>query len=144
VKTLDVAVAESLGEARLLATLLGAFAALALALAALGVAGVTGFLVAERTREIGIRLALGAQKTQVLGLIVRENARVLVAGIALGALGFFASARFLSAQLYELAPWDALSLLAAAALLLTVGIGAALLPARRAAKVDPMVALRAE
>ncbi len=144
VKTMDAAVAESLGEARLLATLLGAFAALALALAALGVAGVTGFLVAERTREIGIRLALGAQKTQVLGLIVKENARVLVAGIALGALGFFASARFLSAQLYELAPWDALSLLAAAALLLATGIGAALLPARRAAKVDPMVALRAE
>lgn len=144
VKTMEEAVAESLGEARLLATLLGAFAALALVLAALGVAGVTGFLVAERTREIGIRLALGAQKTQVLGLIVLENLRVLGAGIVVGLLAFALTTHYLATQLYELAPWDGLSLTAAAVVLLLVGVTAALLPARQAAKVDPMVALRAE
>jgi putative ABC transport system permease protein len=144
VKTMDAAVAESLGEARLLATLLAAFAALALVLAILGVAGVTSFLVAERTREIGIRIALGAQRTQVLGLIVRENLRVLVTGLGAGLLVFAASARFIATQLYELAPWDSLSLVAAGGMLLLAGLAAALLPARRAAKVDPTVALRAE
>lgn len=144
IKTMDDALAESLGEAQLLAFLLGAFALLALVLAALGVAGVTGFLVSERTREIGIRLALGAPNTQVLGLVIRENLRVLAAGIAAGVMGYAALTNFLATQLYELAPWDVWSLGAAATALLLVGLTAAFLPARRAAKVDPVVALRAE
>ena len=118
--------------------------ALGLFLASLGVYGMVGYSVVERTREIGIRMALGAQREQVLGLVVRESARPLLLGTAIGIALSAAISRLLSAILFGLNPTDAISFAGVSLLLIAVALFAGLLPARRATRVDPMVALRYE
>jgi putative ABC transport system permease protein len=144
VRTLDELRAQSLEQERLILSLLGGFTAVALVLAALGTYGVMAFTVQQRTREIGLRIAVGAQPADILRIVVGQGGRLVSVGIALGLLGAFASARVLGAMLYETATTDPLSYLAATAALALAALGAAVLPARRASRVDPMVALRSE
>jgi len=122
--------------------LLSFFAAVSLVLAALGLYAATSHGVVQRTREIGIRMALGADARGVVTLIVREGLRVTTVGLAAGILASVAATRLISAQLYGVSATDPIVLGSVAALLGTVSIAAALIPARRAAKVDPLVALR--
>jgi len=124
--------------------LLGGFAGTALLLAAIGLYGVLAYIVTQRTREIGIRVALGAQQRDVLGLVIGQGMRLALLGIALGLLGAFALTRVLQRLLFEIRPTDAPTFVAATALLSLVAFIACWIPARRAAKVDPMEALRYE
>jgi predicted lysophospholipase L1 biosynthesis ABC-type transport system permease subunit len=120
------------------------FGALALTLACVGLYGFLSFGVARRTREIGVRVALGAMTRQVVAMIVRESVGLAVAGLGVGLLAAAGTIRFVTKLLYGLPPWDPVSHGLVALLLLAVAGLAAWVPARRAAKVDPMVALRAE
>lgn len=129
---------------RLMATLSGFFGLLALALACIGLYGVLSYSVASRTKEIGIRMALGAARRDVLWLILREAVWLVTAGVALGLLMIFALTRLASTLLYGLTPTDPVSLLCAALLMLAVAMVAGYLPSRRATRVDPLVALRWE
>jgi putative ABC transport system permease protein len=124
--------------------LLGGFAALALVLAVIGLYGLLAFTVTQRQREIGVRLALGAQRYQVLNLIVGQGCRLIAFGIALGLLGSFALTRVLSALLFEITPTDTLTFSTVTIVLFAVALAACYIPARRAANVDPIVALRHE
>ena len=142
VMTMDQAMSRSMASDRLVAILLGAFASLALLLAGIGIFGVLSYMVAQRTRELGIRVALGAQRNDVLRLVARETGPMLGAGIVIGlglALGL---ARFVRTLLYEIQPTDPVTLVGVAVVLGAVGFIAALIPSRRAAKVDPVIALR--
>jgi ABC-type antimicrobial peptide transport system permease subunit len=118
--------------------------ALGLFLACLGVYGMVGYSVVERTHEIGIRMALGAQRQQVLGLVLRESARPMLFGTVIGIAVSAAVARLISAILFGLNPADAISFAGVSLLLIAVAMFAGWLPARRAMRVDPMVALRYE
>jgi ABC-type antimicrobial peptide transport system permease subunit len=120
------------------------FGLLALVLAAIGIYGVTSYATAQRTNEIGLRLALGAQTRDVLRLIVGESLRVILVGIAVGALGAFGTTRLIREMLFGVAPADPLTFTLAALLMVTAAVVAALFPAYRALKTDPIVALRAE
>ncbi len=124
--------------------LLGVFAALALGLAIVGIYGVFSYAVAARTREFGIRLALGAQRRDVLKLVLRESFALVLAGMGVGIIGALGLTRFLSSLLYGVKPTDSLTLVAVSMLLIGVSLVACYIPARRATKVDPMVALRYE
>lgn len=124
--------------------LLALFAGLALLLAAVGVYGVLSQLVARRTREMGVRIALGARRGQVVALVVRRALAMALAGVAVGALGAWSVTGVLSSQLFGVDPADPLAFAVAAGLLLAAGVLAALLPARRATRVDPMRVLRVE
>jgi putative ABC transport system permease protein len=145
---------ESLTLRRPIITLLASFGGLALLLAIVGVFGVTAYSVSERTREIGIRFALGAVRTEIAGLLLRETLVMTLAGLAVGAFVAFALAHFLPTDsigwsgsgvyLYGVSRADAVTYTFAAILLTSVALVAALLPARRAMRVDPMVALRHE
>ena len=135
---------DALAQDRITAWLAGAFGLVALALAAIGLYGVTSYGVARRTREIGIRVAIGARQSQVLGMVLRETLVLALAGIALGLAGAVAGVRFIAALLYELSPFDRPAFLFASAVILASAIAAAYLPARRAARIDPQVALRYE
>ena len=136
------------GRAMIFTWLGAAFAAvfglLALSLAAVGVYGVVSYSVTQRTREIGIRMALGARLAAVLGLVVRQGAGLAGIGIVVGLLAAFGVGRLLGSLLYGVRPSDPLILGGVALLLGAVALGASYLPARRAAKVDPLTALRAE
>ncbi|HEV8334794.1 MAG TPA: ABC transporter permease [Candidatus Polarisedimenticolia bacterium] len=125
-------------------TLLGVFAGVALALAGMGIYGVLAYSVAQRTREIGIRMALGAQPGQVLQMVVRQGGRLVGVGVAIGLLGGYAVSRSLTTMLFNTSPADPATYLAVCAFLCLVALMACAGPARRAAKVDPMVALRHE
>lgn len=144
IRTMNDIRAASLRQERVLIALLGGFAASALLLAALGTYGVIAFVVQQRTREVGIRLALGAQTADVLRLVLGQGARLAVLGIALGSVIALAGSRVLSGLLYATPATDALSYLIAALALVATALVASLLPARRAARVDPLVALRTE
>lgn len=133
-----------LGNRRALVTLLGLFAALALGLAAVGLYGVLNYDVTQRTREIGIRAALGATRTQLLAMVLRQGLGKAGLGLAAGLAGAFFLARLLRGMLFDVSATDPVAYGAVAVLLLAVALGASWLPARRAAKVDPMVALRCE
>jgi ABC-type antimicrobial peptide transport system permease subunit len=124
--------------------LFGAFALSALALGAVGIYGVMSQAVGQRTRELGIRVALGARRGQVLGLVLREGMTLAVAGTAAGLLGALALSRLLSGVLYGISATDPLTLAAMSALLVLVALGACVLPARRATRVDPAVCLRVD
>jgi len=126
------------------AALLGAFGSLALVLATVGIYGVASFAVARRTREIGIRAALGAQRADVLRLVVGESMRRVAIGLGAGLLGALGLARLLSSQLYGVAAVDPMTFTATPLILGVVALIASWVPARRAAKVDPLVALRSE
>jgi len=129
---------------RLVATLSGFFGLLALSLACIGLYGILSYGVASRTNEIGIRMALGARRSDVFWLILREALVLVVAGIVVGLPIVIASTRLAATLLFGLTPTDPLSLSAAALMMLTVSIVAGYLPSRRATRVDPMVALRQE
>jgi ABC-type antimicrobial peptide transport system permease subunit len=124
--------------------LLGLFAAIAVLLAAIGIYGVMHYEVAQRTREIGLRMALGAQRQQVLWMILRQTLLVCWAGVIAGMLPAVVGAHLLRSMLFGVAPGDPFSLAAAVCGLLLVALGAGTIPARRAASVDPLVALRHE
>jgi len=143
-ESLDEALSRSVAERRFTMLLLGLFAAVALALAAVGVHGVLSFGVARRTREIGLRMALGAQPRGVLGLIVEEGLALAAVGLAAGLLGALALTRLLSSQLFGVTPTDPATFVGVALFLAAVTLMASYLPARRATKVDPAVALRTE
>ncbi len=137
-------VGETLLRDRLMATLSGFFGLLALLLASVGLYGILSYGVASRRNEIGIRMALGAQTHDVLTMIMREGVWLVCIGIAVGLPVVFAVTRFAQTLLFKLSPTDPLSLIGASLFLFTVAIIAGFIPARRAAKVDPLVALRYE
>lgn len=139
------AIADRLTAARRFnTTLLTLFALLAVALSMVGIYGVTSYAVTQRTRELGIRLALGARPGQVVSLMVRENAGRVTIGVILGLVAAFEVTRVLKSLLFEVAPSDALTFGSTAVLLAAVALAATWWPARRATRVDPMIALRAE
>ena len=142
--TIDQQVEKTLVMQRLLAILSAFFGALALTLAAIGLYGVLSYGIAQRTGEIGIRMALGAQPGMVLRMILSETARVVFAGVLAGIALALTGAHLVRSMLYGVTPTDATTLAAASAILLTCALFAAFLPARRASRVDPMVALRHE
>ena len=144
IRTMDEFRADSVSHERLLAVLLSGFAAAALFLAALGTYGVIAFMVQQRTRELGIRVAIGAQTGAILRLVLAAGLRYAALGALFGAAGALAAGRILSTMLYETRATDLLSFVGAAAVLALAALGASLVPAFRAAKVDPMIALRAE
>jgi predicted permease len=144
IRTLTSAVDASLVDRRLAMTLLTGFGGAALILATVGLYGLLTYIVNERTREIGIRLTLGAQATEVRWMILRRSAILASAGLVVGLAGAYASRRLLETQLFAVSPTDAATLAGVAALLLLVALAAGDLPARRAMAIDPVKALRAE
>jgi putative ABC transport system permease protein len=142
--TLAEQVSDSLVQERLLALLSGFFGALALLLAMIGLYGTLSYLVTRRQTEFGVRMALGAQQSSILRLVMRDVIAVLAAGVVMGTGISLASTRLLQEMLFGLSPRDAATIMAAAAVLTAVALLAGYLPARRATKVDPMVALRYE
>jgi putative ABC transport system permease protein len=144
VQTLEEIRDETIAPQRLNATLIGLFALLALAIATVGVAGVLAFSVSQRTNELGIRLALGAERAAILGMILREGATMALFGLAIGGLAAIPLSRMLKGLLFGVEPLDPATIGAAAALLVTVALAAAAIPARRATAVDPITALRAD
>ena len=144
VRSLEQVRATSLEQQRLILSLLGGFTAAAFLLAALGTYGVIAFTVQQRTQEIGIRIAIGAQAGDILRLVLGQGFRLVALGAIFGLAGAFASARLLSAMLYETGTTDPASYLIATAVLAAAALLAAFLPAKRATKVDPIVALRSE
>ncbi len=143
-RTLETVISESVGERRFQMTLLTGFGIVALVLAAVGIYGVVAYSVAQRAREIGIRMALGAQGTSVLRMVVGSGLRLAVLGVAIGLVGAFALTQALQRALYGVSATDPLTFVAVAALLLGIATVASWAPARRAMRVDPMVSLRAE
>ena len=143
-RTMEDIVVESTGPRRFPMLLLASFAVVALALAVIGVFGVVSYLVTQRTREIGIRMALGARAGQLVGMVVRRALTPIGVGLAVGIAGALASARFVSSFLFEVKPYDPAVLAAVALLLAVAGLAASALPARRAAAVDPLVVLKEE
>jgi predicted permease len=144
VRTLDDVLAGSLAPRRVTMTLLGAFAALALVLACVGLYGVISYLVNQRTHEIGVRIALGAQTAEVIRLVLDDGLRMAVLGAVLGIVAALGLARFMTAELFGVTAHDPATFAAVALLLVAVAMAACYLPARRATRVDPATALRAE
>ncbi len=144
IRPMDDVLAASLKQQRFLAALTGSFAVLALVLAAVGIYGVMSYAVTQRTREMGIRMALGATTSQVAGMVIREGMVLALAGIGIGVVASFALTRFLATLLFEVKSSDPLTFAAVSLLLIVIALAAVLIPARRATKVDPMVALRYE
>jgi ABC-type antimicrobial peptide transport system permease subunit len=129
---------------RLGASFFGAFGTLALLLAAVGLYGVISYMVTQRTHEMGVRVALGAQARDVARLVVREGVGVTAVGTVIGLAAALAGGRFVESLLYEVSPRDPLVLAVVAVTLLSIAVAATLVPAWRAMRVDPVVALRAE
>jgi len=144
VRTMDEVVGEQAEGQQFLSLLVGSFAALAALLAAIGIYGVLSYAVRQRTREIGIRMSLGASRGRVLGEVLREGMRLAVLGLAVGIAGALAAGRVLASLLSEVKPGDPLIFVSTAGLLAVVALIACYLPARRAARLDPMAALRYE
>ena len=140
--TMDGILARAVFLPRLSTTLLASFAVSALMLAALGIYGVLSYVVNQRTREIGLRMALGASPGRTIGLVAENSLLMVAIGVGIGLVVALLLARSMSRVLYGVSPFDILSFGAAALVLVTAGLGATLLPARRATKVDPMIALR--
>ena len=140
-RTMEDVFAESVVRPRFLAQLLTIFGALALVLAAIGTYGVLSYAVTERRQEIGIRMALGASRGAVLAMILRQGMRVTIMGIVVGVAGSFALSRYMATLLYEVEPTDPLTFVSVALFITIIAVVACLVPARRAATVDPMVAL---
>jgi putative ABC transport system permease protein len=143
-RPVEAILAKTTADSRFDAWLFGLFAALALVLTAIGVYGVLAFAVARRTNEIGTRMALGASRSEVLLMVLRQGLRLVTTGLVLGLAGAFVVTRSLTTLLFGVHPGDPLSFAAVAIVLLAVGFLASYLPATRATKVDPMVALRYE
>jgi ABC-type antimicrobial peptide transport system permease subunit len=144
VEPLEVTLAESVGQQRFVMLLLTVFAGVALLLAAAGIHAVLSYDVAQRTREIGIRMALGARRETVLSQTIRDAIRPVIVGIGIGILASLALTPILGNLVFGLAPYDPITLGAAALMMLVVAALAGYVPARRAARVDPVIALRNE
>jgi len=144
VASMEQLVYKSVATPRFNAFLLAGFACLALILAAVGIYGVTSYSVTQRTHEIGIRMALGAERSDVLRMVVRQSLRLAALGTVLGLVAALGVTRVLSSMLFGVQPTDPLTYLTVAAALIGLSLLASYLPARRATKVDPMVALRYE
>jgi predicted permease len=143
-QTMDAVVAQALGQARLMTWLLGIFAGAALSLATVGIYGAVAYTVEQRTGEIGVRMALGAQARDVLRLILAQGMKPVIIGLAVGLAGALALGRLLTAQLYEISAYNPVLLSATLAILGTAALLACLIPARRATRVNPIEALHAE
>jgi putative ABC transport system permease protein len=144
VQTLDQVIAGSLAARRLSMILLSVFAGVALALSCVGIYGVISYLVSQRTREIGVRMALGAQSGDVMRVVLGQGTKMAVLGVAVGTAAALGLTRLLVNQLYGVTAHDPLTFFAVAILLTVFAVMACYLPARRAVRVDPMVALRHE
>ncbi|HET7872132.1 MAG TPA: ABC transporter permease, partial [Terriglobales bacterium] len=144
VESLDQLRGDSLAGQRLTSILLALFAALALAIAATGLSGVTSLLVSQRTREIGIRLALGAQRSEVLTMVVKQIMRVILIGLAAGVVIALLLSRVMSTMLFQTPTTDPLTFVGVAVVLLAVALAASYIPARRVTRVNPLIALRSE
>lgn len=143
-KTMDDVVAQSTGPRRLPAQLLSVFAGIAMLLAMLGIYGITSYYVTQRTHEIGVRMALGAQIVDVLKLVLRRAMLLAVVGVGIGIAGSVALTRYLTSLLFGVKPIDVITFAGVAVVLIAVALIACLVPARRAAKIDPLAALRYE
>ncbi len=143
-ETMNDVISRSLAARRLSMILLGTFAAIALALSCVGIYGVISYLAEERTREIGVRMALGARPRDVLRLVLSQGALMAILGIGVGVLLALGLTRMISSQLYGVTPHDALTFLSAGLTLAIVALAACYIPARRATRIDPVVALRCE
>jgi putative ABC transport system permease protein len=143
-QTLDELLGTSIAPRRFNMLLLGIFAGVALVLAAVGLYGVMSYSVSWRTQEIGIRMALGASRSDVLRLVVRQGMTMTLIGLAIGLVGAFFMSRLLIGLLYGVSPTDPLTFTAVSIMLLAVALFACLIPARRATRVDPIIALRSE
>jgi len=141
-QTLDNAVSESLAQRRFSINMVGLFALTALLLAAIGIYGVISYIVSERTHEFGIRLALGAERKNILQMVLRQGLRLAIAGAGIGLVGALVVSRFMASLLYGVPPTDPLTFAGVALLFVVVALIACYLPALRATKVDPIVALR--
>ncbi|HTB19970.1 MAG TPA: ABC transporter permease [Bryobacteraceae bacterium] len=142
VRSMDDLVEEQVGQRRLLVMLLGSFAAAALLLALIGIYGIISYTVAQRTQEMGIRRALGAQQSDILRLVVGQGLRLALAGVAVGVAGAFGLTRLMSALLFHVSATDPATFVIVAAVFLLVALAASYIPARRATRIDPMAALR--
>jgi len=142
--TLEEVYSSAFDARRFTLTLFGVFGGVALLIAIIGLYGMLSFSVTERTREMGIRMALGAQQGSVLRLVITQGLRLAVFGVVIGLLGAWGVTRVMSALLFGVSPTDALTLGAVAVTLGVVALLACYVPARRATKVDPLVALREE
>ena len=141
---MDAILAQALGQARLMMWLLGIFAGTALLLATVGIYGAVAYTVEQRTGEIGVRMALGAQTMDVLRLVVKQGMRPVIFGLAVGLAAALALGRLIASQLYQTSAHNPLLLAATMSILAIAALLACLLPARRAALVDPIQALRIE
>jgi predicted permease len=144
VNSMDDLLESSLGQRRLSMILLGAFSAIAMLLASIGIYGVLAYSVTQRSRELGIRMALGAARGRVLRLVIGQGMVLALIGIAIGLVGAFALTRLLGAQLYSITPTDPGTFVGVSLLLAAIALVATLVPALRATRVDPVVALREE
>ncbi|HVN92964.1 MAG TPA: ABC transporter permease [Terracidiphilus sp.] len=144
VRTQDEQIDDSIRNERLFAMLAASFGVIALVLACIGVYGIMAYTVSQRTNEIGVRMALGAEPKQVLRMMLSEASSLATLGIVIGAAGALALARFAASMFYGVHAWDSLTLAGAAFLLLSVAVASGFFPARRAARIDPIAALRHE
>jgi putative ABC transport system permease protein len=144
VATMEQLLANTMSRPRLYALLAGIFAAMAVSLASVGLYGLVAYTVAQRTREIGLRMALGAERARILGMMARQGLALAVIGIALGTAGAAGMTRYLEGMLFGLTPLDPATFIAVVLLFVSVAVLAACVPARRATRVDPLVALRYE
>jgi predicted permease len=144
IRTMDEILSESLAARRFSMVLLGIFAALELLMACVGIYGVISYLAGQRTHEIGVRMALGAQRRHVLQMVLGEGAKMALLGVGIGLAAAFGLARFMANLLFGVSTYDPLTFAGVAGLLILVALAACYIPARRAMKVDPMVALRYE
>jgi putative ABC transport system permease protein len=144
ISTMNQLVEKSVGSRRMTLILLGAFSALALVLAGIGIYGVISYSVAQRTKEIGIRMALGAGHEDVIRMILLQGARIASAGLIIGIFAAFGLTRYLATLLFTVSPGDPSTFAMVALVLALVALLACYIPARRALRVDPMTALRYE